>query len=135
MAVLGLTAAFRRNRPRVSVAEVTRADPVLLRSALAAAGSGWHVFPCAPGGKRPALRGNRQERATTGRDQVRAWWTRAPCNIGIACGPSGLVVIDLGRPRADPGDIDPDDEGALFALSGADRLALLAGGARKLRSW
>jgi Bifunctional DNA primase/polymerase, N-terminal len=110
----------------VSVAEVTRADPVLLRFALAAAGAGWHVFPCAPGGKRPALRGNWQELATTAAGQVREWWTRAPYNIGIACGPSGLVVIDLDQPRAEPGEIDPDDEGALFALAGADRLALLA---------
>src|ERR1700744_3681613 len=110
MHALGLKAAFRRNRPRVSVAEVTRADPALLRFALAAAGAGWHVFPGAPGGKRPALRGNWQELATTAAGQVREWWTRAPYNIGIACGPSGLVVIDLDQPRAEPGEIDPDDE-------------------------
>ena len=35
---------------------------------------GWHVFPCAPGGKQPALHGNWQERATADADQVRAWW-------------------------------------------------------------
>jgi hypothetical protein len=118
----------------VSVAEVTRADPVLLRSelvrsALAAAALGWHVFPCAPGAKRPALRGNWQELATTSPEQIRAWWRRAPYNIGIACGPSGLVVIDLDRPRGPAGDDDPDDPddtGTLFPLSGADRLSRLA---------
>jgi hypothetical protein len=112
----------------VSVADVTsRADPALLRFALAAAMHGWHVFPCAPGGKRPALRGNWQDMATTSRDQVRDWWSRAPYNIGIACGPSGLIVIDLDMPHDDE---EEDEEeaasGALFPLSGADILSRLA---------
>jgi hypothetical protein len=110
----------------VSVADVTRADRTLARSALDAVLRGWHVFPCAVGGKRPALRGNWQELATTSPDQVRDWWARAPYNIGIACGPSGLVVIDLDQPRDGAGDDDPDDDGALFPLSGADRLSRLA---------
>jgi hypothetical protein len=110
----------------VSVADVTSADRALVRSALDAARRGWHVFPCAVGGKRPALRGNWQELATTALDQVRDWWARAPYNIGIACGPSGLVVIDLDLPRDGPGSDDPDDDGALFPLSGADRLSRLA---------
>jgi hypothetical protein len=114
----------------VSVAAVTRAAPArpraaLLRSALAATARGWHVFPCAPGGKRPALRGNWQGLATTSADQVRDWWGRAPYNVGIACGPSGLVVIDLDLPRGE-GALDAEDEGALFPLSGADRLSRLA---------
>jgi hypothetical protein len=109
----------------VSVADVARANPALLRSALAAALRGWHVFPCAVGGKRPALRGNWQDLATTSADQIRDWWTRAPYNIGIACGPSALIVIDLDLPR----DADDDEEaagGALFPLSGADILSGLA---------
>ena len=105
-----------------------RADPVLLRAALAAAMRGWHVFPCAVGGKRPALRGNWQDLATTSPGQVRGWWSRAPYNIGIACGPSGLVVIDLDLPHEDRGNQndDDDDKGVLFPLSGADRLSGLA---------
>ena len=103
---------------------MTRADRALPRSALDAVLRGWHVFPCAVGGKRPALRGSWQELATTSPDQVRDWWARAPYNIGIACGPSGLVVIDLDLPRADAGDDLAD--GALFPLSGADRLSRLA---------
>lgn len=103
---------------------MARANPALLRSALAAALRGWHVFPCAVGGKRPALRGNWQDLATTSADQIRDWWNRAPYNIGIACGPSGLIVIDLDLPR------DADDEeaadGTLFPLSGADILSGLA---------
>ena len=99
------------------------ADPAPLRSALAAALRGWHVFPCAVDGKRPALRGNWQELATTFPDQIRDWWSRAPYNLGIACGPSGLVVIDLDRPRDDAED---DEPGVLFPLSGADVLSGLA---------
>jgi hypothetical protein len=110
----------------VSVADVTRAAPALLRSALAAAMLGWHVFPCAVEGKRPALRGNWQDLATTSPGQIRDWWARAPYNIGIACGPSGLIVIDLDLPH----DVAEDDEeaagGALFPLSGADILSRLA---------
>jgi hypothetical protein len=110
----------------VSVADVTpRADPALLRSALTAAMHGWHVFPCVDGGKRPALRGNWQDLATTSPDQIRDWWIRAPYNVGIACGPSGLVVVDLDLPH----DVEVDGEaedGALFPLSGADILSRLA---------
>jgi hypothetical protein len=115
----------------VSVADVARADPALLRSALlrsalAAAVSGWHVFPCAVGGKRPALRGNWQDLATSSPGQIREWWARAPYNIGIACGPSGLVVIDLDTPHHDEDDEDEAAAGALFPLSGADILSGLA---------
>lgn len=102
-----------------------RADTALLRSALTAAMRGWHVFPCAAGEKRPALRGNWQDLATTSPDQIRDWWTRAPYNIGIACGPSGLVVVDLDLPR----DVEANEEaeeGTLFPLSGADILSRLA---------
>jgi hypothetical protein len=82
----------------VSASDVTRADPPLLLSALALAARGWHVFPCAPGGKRPALRVNWQELATTDPGRIRTWWARQPYNIAISCGPSGLVVIDLDVP-------------------------------------
>jgi len=74
---------------------VGRAEPGPLWSALAAADAGWHVFPCAPGSKRPALRENWQDLATTDPVLIRAWWARRPYNIGIDCGQSGLVVIDL----------------------------------------
>jgi bifunctional DNA primase/polymerase-like protein len=82
-------------RPCVSVAGASRAEPGLQAAALAAAELGWHVFPCAPDSKRPALKDNWQDLATTDPDRIRCWWGRQPYNIGIACGPSGLVVIDL----------------------------------------
>jgi Bifunctional DNA primase/polymerase, N-terminal len=52
------------------------------------------VFPVRPWSKYPALR-QWQHRATCNRDQIIRWWAVAPYNIGIACQPAGLVVIDL----------------------------------------
>jgi Bifunctional DNA primase/polymerase, N-terminal len=104
----------------VSAAGLTRADPLLLRSALALAARGWLVFPCIPGGKRPALRGNWQNLATTSTDQIRAWWAEAPYNVGVACGPSGLVVIDLDIPHGEqPGELPSG------MVNGTDALAAL----------
>jgi hypothetical protein len=86
----------------------------LLRAALDAAEHGWHVFPLRPGTKRPALHGEKscrrtgpcaaghvkwEQRATTDPDRIRSAWSRAPFNVGIACGPSGLVVVDLDTPE------------------------------------
>ncbi|MCX4669983.1 bifunctional DNA primase/polymerase [Streptomyces sp. NBC_01381] len=86
----------------------------LLSAALQAAERGWHVFPLFPGTKRPALHGEAacprtgvcasghrkwEQRATTDPDRIRAAWTHAPFNIGIATGPSGLLVVDLDLPK------------------------------------
>jgi hypothetical protein len=80
------------------------------------AARGWHVFPCVPGGKRPALRDNWQQLATTDPARIFRWWTRMPFNIGISCGPSGLVVIDLDIAKPDRHSDEPP-------ASGADSLA------------
>ncbi|NEC84967.1 bifunctional DNA primase/polymerase [Streptomyces sp. SID12501] len=91
-------------------------DPrsALLSAALSAAARGWHVFPLRPGTKRPALHGEAacpgtgpcaaghrkwEQRATTDPDLIRAAWSRAPFNVGIATGPSGLLVVDLDMPK------------------------------------
>ncbi|MGW0187336.1 bifunctional DNA primase/polymerase [Streptomyces sp. NPDC003362] len=86
----------------------------LIRAALNAAERGWHVFPLRPGTKRPALHGEAacprtgpcagghrkwEDRATTDPDRIRTAWSRAPFNVGIATGPSGLLVIDLDVPK------------------------------------
>ena len=98
---------------------MSRAEPGPLWSALAAADLGWCVFPCAPGAKRPALRENWQDLATTDADRIRSWWARQPYNIGIACGQSGLVVIDL--------DVAHDGRAELDGpVSGADALERLS---------
>jgi putative DNA primase/helicase len=67
----------------------------VLRAALVYASWGWHVHPLRPGDKRPLLN-NWPQRASTESAQIRRWWARWPeANIGLACGPSGFVAIDL----------------------------------------
>ncbi|MFF7544160.1 bifunctional DNA primase/polymerase [Streptomyces canus] len=105
-------------------------DPrtALLRAALVAASRGWHVFPLRPGTKRPALHGEQacprtgecasrhrkwEQRATTDPDRIQAAWSRAPFNVGIATGPSGLVVVDLDMPK-DKGSSDAPSGAATF---------------------
>lgn len=67
----------------------------LLGGALGCACRGWFVHPLVPGGIKPLL-DDWQNRATVDTDQVRAWWARWPyANVGVACGPSGLVAIRL----------------------------------------
>lgn len=117
-------------------------QPTLLDAALAAAERGWHVFPLRAGAKQPALHGydrcphtavcadkhhGWEQRATTDPDRIRAAWTGrgASFNVGIACGPSGLVVIDLDT--AKPGERPPDQwAGTAGVRDGQDVFAVLA---------
>ncbi|MDQ2582606.1 bifunctional DNA primase/polymerase [Saccharothrix yanglingensis] len=87
----------------------------MLRHALDAAASGFHVFPLRPGTKVPALHGERrcprtgpctnghlgwEQRATTDPAVVERCWATGPFNVGIATGPSGLLVVDLDMPKS-----------------------------------
>lgn len=74
-------------------------------AALDAATRGWHLFPLRPGTKVPAVR-HWEHEATTNTEKIKDLWTAdlrrrdgwyvpEPPNVGIACGPSGLVVLDL----------------------------------------
>ncbi|MFB6396714.1 bifunctional DNA primase/polymerase [Polymorphospora lycopeni] len=100
--------------------------PDLLTAALGYAERGWYVFPLIPDDKRPAFpdrctaercdgtdprcraAGRHvgwEERATVDPDRIRRAWSTRPYGIGIACGPSGLVVCDLDTPK--PGQTPP----------------------------
>jgi len=86
------------------------APAAMLDHALAYAGVGWHVLPlhtprpggacscgrrCSSPGKHPRTR-NGVHDATTDEERIRTWWSMWPdANIGIACGPSGIVAIDV----------------------------------------
>lgn len=97
-------------------------SPDRLRCALAAAARGWHVFPVAVGDKVP-LSGFRWKRhATTDPEVIGRIWARQPFNIGIACGPSRLVVVDLDLPK--PGE-HPPATSRPGICDGADVFALL----------
>ena len=61
------------------------------------AARGFHVFPCLPGAKRPAV-DRWEERACADPGTVERYWPGPRHNIGIAPGRSGLAVIDLDPP-------------------------------------
>lgn len=69
-------------------------QPRLMTAALALAARGWSVFPLQPRRKTPGVRDWGRE-ATTDPAVIRRVWGRAGWNIGVACGPSNLVVVDL----------------------------------------
>jgi hypothetical protein len=100
----------------------------LFAAALAAAARGWHVHPLRPGGKASALHGENacphtgecadghvkwEQRATTDPDRIRAAWSAGAFNVGIAPGPSGLVVVDLDVPK------EPEQKASSAAPCGA----------------
>ncbi len=112
----------------------------LLTAAFAAAARGWHVFPLRHGSKVPPLHGVRrcpqrglcadghvgwEQRATTDPVRIRSAWSACRFNIGIATGPSNLVVIDLDTPKPDD-DPRPAEWDMAGVHDGQDVLAVLA---------
>jgi hypothetical protein len=68
-------------------------------AALVAAERGWPVFPLRPNSKLPAIKQWGQQ-ATTDESQIHRWWSgNSRKNVGIACGPAGLLVVDLDVPH------------------------------------
>lgn len=92
--------------------------------ALYFAARGWHVFPITPGAKKPPVIDRWETRASTDPHQINYWWQHTAYTIGIATGPSGLVVIDLDTTK--PGETVPDRWAALGISTGADVLQALA---------
>ncbi|MFI1679784.1 bifunctional DNA primase/polymerase [Streptomyces sp. NPDC020607] len=87
----------------------------LLHAALDCAARGWHVHPLRPHAKGSALHGERacpqtgpcadghrkwEQRATTDPDRIRTAWSTGAYNVGLATGPSNLLVVDLDIPKA-----------------------------------
>ncbi|TCC53477.1 bifunctional DNA primase/polymerase [Kribbella capetownensis] len=112
----------------MSTAPRTRMVTELGRQALSRAAH-WHadhgfaVFPLAPGRKVPAV-DNWEAAATTNHLAIARTWRRAPYNVGVATGPSGLVVVDLDQPKH-PLDLPPEPWRSRGATTGTDVLALL----------
>ena len=72
----------------------TPAESALIDAALQYGKLGFKVFPIKPGQKTPLIKDN-LKLATTDPEQVDQWWTLTPsANIGIATGPSDLIVVD-----------------------------------------
>lgn len=120
-----------------------RHDPEVARLrqvALDAAAAGLYVFPVKAHSKIPAFHGETrcrragvcadghqgwEQRATRDTTQIRRWWSgETRFNVGVACGPSGLVVIDLDT-SSEP---LPDWDGATTGREVLDQLAARHGG-------
>ncbi|SCE71546.1 Bifunctional DNA primase/polymerase, N-terminal [Micromonospora haikouensis] len=135
---------YQRKHP--SAPDIRRPKPMLDNEslgdvALAAAARGWHVFPLRPNDKRPAFPDHAADacaardprcrnghtgweaRATLDPDRIRRGWAEIPYGVGIACGPSGLVVVDLDVRK--PDQVPPPGCPYPAASGGVDVLAAL----------
>jgi DNA polymerase I len=97
--------------------------PHPLAIALACAGRGWRVFPIRPRSKKPPAITDWETRATGDPDRIRRFngWRDGTHNVGIATGPSGLVVLDLDSPK--PGQSPPAAWARPGITTGEDVLA------------
>ncbi len=93
------------------------ADRARLAGWLDLAARGWALFPVLPSRKQPAIAAW-ESRATTNPEIIVDYFTTHPHhNAGIACGPSGLYVIDCDTPKPDDADQTRDGWDVLTALA------------------
>ncbi len=103
----------------------------LLNAALGAALRDWHVIPLRVNDKRPADHAEKycpgtgrcverhltpEQRATTAVELLVAAWAQQPYNVGIATGPSGLLVVDLDTLKPEEPKGTPDGATSFAAL-------------------
>lgn len=57
--------------------------------------AGWYIFPITTNEKMPPLVPWREE-SSNDPEQIKKWWGEVPnANIGLDCGKSGIIVIDV----------------------------------------
>ncbi|MEV6654802.1 bifunctional DNA primase/polymerase [Streptomyces sp. NPDC051219] len=117
---------FSRSDSQQSAPAASVAVPGALATARWCASRGWPVHPLAPGRKTPAANceacrqpGHTHRNcdcsaegrwchgfhaATLDQARIEQWWARSPAlGVGVACGPAGLVVIDIdAHPQTPP---------------------------------
>jgi putative DNA primase/helicase len=74
-------------------------DEPIVEHAVHYASRGWSIFPAPPGEKKGYYKakysGGRKWGQTKDADEIRRYWQEYPdANIGIACGPSGIFVVE-----------------------------------------
>lgn len=112
-------------------------------SAAENAGRGFSVFPLKVGEKTPAVPDHAankcsgrdprckaghtgwEPRATTDPERIARGWASVPYNVGVACGPSRLVVVDLDVPKPGEGKVIPEDWRLPGVEDGKDVFALI----------
>ena len=131
------------------MSNTTTTKPDMLKAALAYGVMGWPIIPlyhvidgrcscgrdCDSPGKHPQVK-DWPSRATCDVGKIRRWWKRWPdANIGLACGPADLVVVDLDERPEYSGlenwqQLGIDDSGAVVSLtpSGGQHLLFKRGG-------
>lgn len=104
----------------------------LAAAAVNYAKSGWCVFPVKPRDKTP-LTPHGLKDATNNIDVVRQWWAKWPnANIGLNCGKSGMVVVDLDKHGDKDGMEEWEQLQASTGLQIATSTSLTGGGGRHL---
>jgi hypothetical protein len=103
-------------------------------AALSYATRGWYIFPCGPDKTPMTAHGFKD--ATCDPDQVKQWWLKYPgAAIGVDCGRSGLVAIDLDHKNGRDGitewkNLHIETMGALISLTPSGGKHLIFGESR-----